>query len=81
MQLVLVFLAVLPLALSGPVDEKRFIEALHLDKLVQQLENVVHSDMGHSACVTACHAIAGPLGLLCDTACNKALAAVPGGRK
>ncbi|KAL3853580.1 hypothetical protein ACJMK2_017114 [Sinanodonta woodiana] len=77
MQLVQVFLAVLPLALSGPVDEKRFIEALHLDKLVHQLSTVVHSGMGHTACVTACHAIAGPLGVLCDLACTKALAAIP----
>ncbi|KAL3853568.1 hypothetical protein ACJMK2_017102 [Sinanodonta woodiana] len=76
MKLALVFLAVLPLVLSGPVDEKRFLEFLHLDGLVQQLGSVVHSGMGHSACVTACHAVASVLSFLCDAACTKALAAV-----
>ncbi|KAL3853572.1 hypothetical protein ACJMK2_017106 [Sinanodonta woodiana] len=70
MQLALVFLAVLPLVFSGPVEEKRFLEFLHVNSLVDKLKAVVHSGMGHSACVVACEAIAGPLGLLCGTACT-----------
>ncbi|KAL3853577.1 hypothetical protein ACJMK2_017111 [Sinanodonta woodiana] len=70
MKLALVFLAVLPLVLSVPVEEKRFLEFLHLDGLVNQLNTIVHGGMGHDACVTACHGIAGALAFLCDTACT-----------
>ncbi|KAL3853569.1 hypothetical protein ACJMK2_017103 [Sinanodonta woodiana] len=78
MKLALVFLALLPIVLSGPVEEKRFLEFLHMDQLVHQLSTVVHSGMGHTACVTACHAVAGVLSPLCDLACTKALAALHG---
>ncbi|KAL3853573.1 hypothetical protein ACJMK2_017107 [Sinanodonta woodiana] len=70
MKLALVFLAVLPLVFSGPVEEKRFLEFLHLDSLVEKLKVVVHSGMGHPVCVVVCHAIADTESSLCDAACT-----------
>ncbi|KAL3853571.1 hypothetical protein ACJMK2_017105, partial [Sinanodonta woodiana] len=47
-----------------------FLEFLQLDKLVQHVTFVVHRGMGHAECVSACHNIAGSIGLLCDAACT-----------
>ncbi|KAK3575692.1 hypothetical protein CHS0354_027867 [Potamilus streckersoni] len=82
MKLALVFLAVLPFILASTEEEKRFLEFLHLEslnlnKLVDQLKTLVHSGMGHSACVAACTAIASLLSPLCGKACTMALDAIP----
>ncbi|KAK3577667.1 hypothetical protein CHS0354_012971 [Potamilus streckersoni] len=70
MKLALLFLAVLPLILGSTMEEKRFLEFLHLNNLVDQLMSLANSGMGQQACVALCTTIAGPLSLLCDQACK-----------
>ncbi|KAK3577666.1 hypothetical protein CHS0354_012970 [Potamilus streckersoni] len=77
MKLILVFLAVLSLVLAGTMDEKRFLEFLHISDLVDKLTGAVHSGMGHKGCVCICKAIAGPLDILCDSACTKVVGSLP----